>query len=68
MEKILDKTRDLINQLEYDLAHKFILKALGMEPQNPEALELGGAICMEVGAHEEAAQVGIKKSHQNYPV
>ncbi len=48
IEELLDKTQELVDTYEYQLAQKFCQRALEMEPDNVRALELTSSLLLEV--------------------
>lgn len=56
---LIAKAQDLITQCDYDLALRFIRRALDQEPTNPDAREVLGIIEIERGELENAQKVGL---------
>ncbi|KDQ21420.1 hypothetical protein BOTBODRAFT_168688 [Botryobasidium botryosum FD-172 SS1] len=54
---LLAKAQDLITQYDYDLAQRFIQRALEQEPENGEAREMLGFVELERGKIEAARQI-----------
>lgn len=54
---LLEKAQTLIIQCDYDLALRFIRRALEQDPKNVEAKEMLGVSLLETGELEAAKQV-----------
>lgn len=55
---LLDKAQSLIVQCDYDLASRFIQRALEHHPANSQAKEMLGVVQLELGDIDAAKQVG----------
>ncbi|XP_053569991.1 uncharacterized protein LOC128660260 [Bombina bombina] len=72
-EQLLEKTQECLDNFNFELAQMFCQRALDMEPNNLEILDMMGNICMELGNIEKAKQVFLKavelspdKGHAKY--
>jgi len=54
IEEILAKAADLMEEYNYDLAQKFCQRALEIDGDHPQALEMTGNLLLEVGEMEKA--------------
>ena len=57
VEALLEKAQELIVQCDYDLAGKFVERALQRAPDNVEGKEILGVVQLETGALDAAKQV-----------
>ena len=57
VEALLEKAQELIVQCDYELARKFIQRALEQRPDNAVAKEMLGVSHLELGELEQAKQV-----------
>ncbi|PVD30481.1 hypothetical protein C0Q70_09747 [Pomacea canaliculata] len=56
IDQLLDKTQQLIDEFQYELAQKFCQRALEKDPDNVRALETSGILLLELGNVEAAKQ------------
>jgi len=56
IDQLLDKASDLLDEYNYELAQKFIGRALEQDADNVRALEMSGSLLLEVGEGERAKQ------------
>jgi Flp pilus assembly protein TadD len=47
--ELLDKTDELIDEFQYDLAEKFCQRAVDLEPDNIRAIETQGFLMLQAG-------------------
>jgi len=57
IEALLEKAQELIVQCDYDLAGKFVGRALQRAPDNVEGKEMLGVVQLETGLLDAAKQV-----------
>lgn len=57
VEALLEKAQELIVQCDYDLAGKFVERALNRAPDNVEGKEILGVVQLETGLLDAAKQV-----------
>ena len=50
---------ECLDNFNFDLAVKFCEKALGIEPDNVEVLEVAGAVYLETGETDKAKTVSL---------
>jgi thioredoxin-like negative regulator of GroEL len=55
--QLLEKAEELIDTCDYDLARRFLERALQQEPENGDVLTVLGDLLLHTGHFEEAAQV-----------
>lgn len=60
IEKLLKRAESCMNDFEYELAQKFLERALLHDPNNVTALESLAAVLLEMGNSEEANNVLLK--------
>lgn len=58
-ESLLEKAQSLIIQCDYELAVRFIHRALEQDPKNAEAKEMLGISLLEMGDLEAAKEVRL---------
>ena len=56
---LLDKTDGLIDEFQYELAEKFCLRAIELEPDNLRAIETKGFLLLQNGDTEGAKTVSF---------
>lgn len=56
---LIEKAQGLIVQCDYELAGRFIVRALERAPNNAEALEIQGVVQLETGDLDAAKQVSL---------
>merc|ERR1712018_834891 len=56
VEDILDKADEFIEQYNYEMAQKFLERALEINPDHPRALETAASLLLEAGEVEKAEQ------------
>ncbi|XP_075067965.1 uncharacterized protein LOC142158167 isoform X2 [Mixophyes fleayi] len=73
VEQLLEKTEEYLDSFNLEMAQLFCQRALDIEPDNLEILDMMGNICMELGNAELAKQVLLKaielspdKGHARY--
>ncbi|XP_066441824.1 uncharacterized protein [Eleutherodactylus coqui] len=73
IHQLLEKTEEYLDNFNFEMAQLFCQRALDMEPDNLEILDMMGNICMELGNAEKAKQVFLKavdlspdKGHAKY--
>lgn len=54
---LLVQASQAVDRFEFELAHQFAMRALQMEPQHLNALEVAGSIEVELELFNEAKQV-----------
>jgi Flp pilus assembly protein TadD len=54
---LVEKAQSLIEQCDYDLAHRFIRRILDQQPTNVEAKEMLGVLLLEIGEISGAKEV-----------
>jgi hypothetical protein len=65
VEALLEKAQELIVQCDYDLAGKFVERALKRAPDNVEGKEILGVVQLETGLLDAAKQVRFT-SYRNH--
>ena len=58
VDDLIPRIQQNIDSMEYPMAYAFCNKALELEPQNPDLLEVTGQVEMELEKFAEARQVG----------
>ncbi|XP_073533517.1 uncharacterized protein [Phyllobates terribilis] len=73
IHQLLEKTEEYLDNFNFEMAQLFCQRALDLEPENLEILDMMGNICMELGNAEKAKQVFLKavdlspeKGHAKY--
>lgn len=73
VHQLLEKTEEYLDNLNYEMARLFCQRALDIEPDNLEILDMMGNICMELGDADKAKQVFLRaaelspdKGHSKY--
>ncbi|XP_040290495.1 probable assembly chaperone of rpl4 [Bufo bufo] len=73
VHQLLEKTAEYLDNLNFEMAQIFCQRALDLEPENLEILDMMGNICMELGNAVKAKQVLLKavelspdKGHAKY--
>lgn len=73
VHQLLEKTEEYLDNLNFEMAQLFCQRALDLEPENLEILDMMGNICMELGDAEKAKQVFLNavglspdKGHAKY--
>lgn len=56
---LLEKTDELIDQFQYELAEKFCQRAVDIEPDNLQALETHGFLLLQIGDLDRAKTVSF---------
>ncbi|XP_075683774.1 uncharacterized protein LOC142652141 isoform X2 [Rhinoderma darwinii] len=71
--QLLEKTEEYLDNFNFEMAQLFCQRALDLEPENLQILDMLGNICMELGNAEKAKQVFLKavdlspdKGHAKY--
>ncbi|XP_075128119.1 uncharacterized protein LOC142201191 [Leptodactylus fuscus] len=59
IHQLLDKTEEYLDNFNFEMAHLFCQRALDLEPENLEILDMMGNICMELGNAEKAKQISF---------
>ncbi|XP_029640749.1 probable assembly chaperone of rpl4 [Octopus sinensis] len=60
VEQLLSQAEKCIDQFQFELAHKFCLRAIEREPDNLKALETAGHVLMELKQHDAGKQFFLK--------
>ncbi|XP_072010975.1 uncharacterized protein [Engystomops pustulosus] len=73
IHQLLEKTEEYLDNFNFEMAQLFCQRALDLEPENLEILDMMGNICMELGDADKARQVFLKavelspdKGHTKY--
>jgi Flp pilus assembly protein TadD len=54
---LVEKAQSLIEQCDYELAHRFIRRILEQQPANVESKEMLGVVLLEIGEIQGAKEV-----------
>lgn len=54
---LLSKAEELIDEFKYDLAEKFCKRAIDIEPDNIQAMEMYGFLLLQMGDIDQARPV-----------
>ncbi|GAB1598035.1 probable assembly chaperone of rpl4 [Argonauta hians] len=60
VDQLLSQAEKCIDQFQFELAHKFCLRAIEREPDNLKALETAGHVLMELKQHDAGKQFFLK--------
>ncbi|KAM9308102.1 uncharacterized protein PAF06_012247 [Gastrophryne carolinensis] len=73
IHQLLEKTEEYMDNFNYEMAQLFCQRALDIEPDNLDTLDMMGNICMELGDADKAKQVFLRavelspdKGHAKY--
>ncbi|XP_068091598.1 uncharacterized protein [Hyperolius riggenbachi] len=73
VHQLLEKSEEYLDNFNYEMAQLFCQRALDIEPDNLEILDMMGNICMELGDADKAKQVFLRavelspdKGHAKY--
>ncbi|XP_069815582.1 uncharacterized protein [Dendropsophus ebraccatus] len=63
IHQLLAKTEEYLDNFNFEMAQLFCQRALELEPDNLEILDMMGNICMELGSAGKAKEVFLKAVH-----
>ncbi|XP_056375066.1 uncharacterized protein LOC130272994 [Hyla sarda] len=63
IHQLLEKTEEYLDNFNFEMAQLFCQRALDLEPDNLEILDMMGNICMELGNGEKAKEIFLKAVH-----
>ncbi|KAG8573810.1 hypothetical protein GDO81_012560 [Engystomops pustulosus] len=69
IHQLLEKTEEYLDNFNFEMAQLFCQRALDLEPENLEILDMMGNICMELGDADKARQISFlipDKGHTKY--